>query len=69
MCQSKPSGLRSTRPEMEDIFKVDSDVLSGKPCQSPPVRGAFGEATIPLKQGYRSRRHRIIQMKGERDRQ
>ena len=30
---------------MEGIFKVYGDVLSGEPCQKPPVRQAFGEAT------------------------
>ena len=28
--------------KMGEIFKVYGDVLSGKPCQNPPVRGAFG---------------------------
>ena len=53
------------KAKMEEIFKVYGDVLSGKPCQNLPVRGAFGEATIPLKQGYRPRRHRNFQRKGE----
>ena len=53
--------------KMEEIFKVYGDVLSGKLCQNPPVRGAFGKETIPLKQGYRPRRHRDFQMKGERE--
>ena len=43
------------KAKMEEIFKVYGDLLSGKLCQNPPVRGAFGEATIPLKQGYRPR--------------
>ena len=51
------------KAKMEEIFKVYGDVLSSKPCQNPPVRGAFGEATIPLKQEYRPRRHRDFQMK------
>ena len=52
---------------MEEIFKVYGDVLSSKPCQNPPVRGAIGEATIPLKQGYRPQCHRDFQMKGQRE--
>ena len=52
---------------MAEIPKVHSDVLSGKPCQNPPVRGASGEATIPLKQGYLLRHHRNFQMKGEQE--
>ena len=55
------------KAKMEDIFKFYGDVLSGKPCQNPPVRGAFGEATIPLKQGYRPRRNHDFQMKGEQE--
>ena len=46
------------KAKIEEILEVYGDVLSGKPCQNPPVRGAFGEATIPLKQGYPPRRHR-----------
>ena len=49
---------------MEEVF---GDILTGKSCQTPPVRGAFGEATLPLKQGYQPGRHRDFQMKGERE--
>ena len=67
----KEAKLLADHPEykakMEVIFKVYGDVLSGKPCQNPPVRGAFGEATIPLKQGYRPVHHRDFQMKGQRE--
>ena len=54
---------------MEENFKLNGKckVLSGKPCQNPPMRHAFGEATIPLKQGYWPRRHGNFQMKGERE--
>ena len=38
------------KAKMEEILKLDGDVLSGKHCRNPPVRGAFGEAMIPLKQ-------------------
>ena len=55
------------KAKMEEIFKVSRDVLSGKPCQRPPVRGAFSEATIPLKQGYWPQRHCKFQMKGEQE--
>ena len=55
------------KAKMGGIFKVFGDVLSGKPCQNPPVRGAFREAPIPLKQGYRPRGHRDFQIKGERE--
>ena len=55
------------KAKMEEIFKIYEDVLNGKPCQNAPVRGAFGEATIPLKQGYRPRRQCHFQMKGERE--
>ena len=55
------------KTKMEEIFKVYSELLSGKPCQNPPARGAFVEASIPLKQGYRHRRHRDFRMKGERE--
>ena len=54
------------KAKMPEIFKVYGDVQSSKPCQNPPVRGMFSEAMIPLKQGYWPRRHRNLQMKGER---
>ena len=54
------------KAKMEEIPKFYGDVLSGKPCQHPPVRKGFGEATIPLKQEHRTRSHRDLQMKGER---
>ena len=52
--------------KIAEIFKVYRDVLGGKLTQDPPVRTAFEEARIPLKQGYRARRHRHFQTKGER---
>ena len=55
------------KAKMEEIFKVSGDVLSGEPCQNPLMRGTFGEATKPLKQGYQPRCHRAFQMKGERE--
>ena len=50
------------KTKMEEISKVYGDILSGKPCQNPPLRGASGEATIPLKQEYQPRRPRDVQM-------
>ena len=58
---------RNYRTKMEEILKVYRDVRSGKLCRNPPVTGAFGKAAIPLKQGYRPRRHRDLQMKREQE--
>ena len=55
------------KAKMEEIFKVYSDVQSGKPCLNPPVRGMFSEAMIPLKQGYRPGRCRDLQIKAEHE--
>ena len=52
---------------MDKISSFYADVSSGKPCRNPSVRGAFGEATILLKQTYRRQSHRDFQMKGERE--
>ena len=54
------------KAKMDEIFKIYGDVLSGNPCKNPPGRGAFGEATIPLKQGYGPLTPWRVQMKGER---
>ena len=52
------------KAKMDEIFKIYEDVLIGKPCTNPTVRGPFGEATIPLIQRYRTERHRSFLMKG-----
>ena len=41
------------KAKMDEIFKIYGDLLAGKPCKNPPVRGAFREATIPTEQAYR----------------
>ena len=51
------------KAKMNEIFKIYGDVLIDKPCKNPTVRGAFGEATIPLIQGYRPGGHHGHQMK------
>ena len=54
------------KARMNEIFKIHGDVLIGKPCTNPTVRGPFGEATIPLIQGYRTEHHRGFLLKGGR---
>ena len=69
-----PKGAKSLtdhpkyKAKMVEIFEVYGDVFSGKPGQKPPVTGAFSKATIPLKEGYRPRRHHDFQMKKEQER-
>ena len=46
------------KDNMDDMFNIYWDILSGKTCHNPPLRGALGEASIRLKHGYWSRRHR-----------
>ena len=55
------------KAKMDEIFKIYGDVLIGKPCTNPTVRGPFGEATIPLLQGNRTGRHRGFPMTGGRE--
>ena len=62
----KASSTRKIKPQTSNL-KVYGDVLSGKPCQNPLVRGTFGEVTKPPKQGHQPRCHRAFQMKGERE--
>ena len=51
------------KAKMDEIIKIYGEVLIGKACQRPPVRGESGEATMP--RGYRPPLHCDFQMKGE----